>query len=42
MKKLKQCPNGHYYQGDHCPYCKQDKNIRINNDGTDTDTTQNK
>lgn len=19
---FKQCPNGHYYQGDHCPYCK--------------------
>ena len=21
-KEYKQCPNGHYYQGDHCPYCK--------------------
>lgn len=20
--EFKQCPNGHYYQGDHCPYCK--------------------
>ena len=20
--EYKQCPNGHYYQGDHCPYCK--------------------
>jgi hypothetical protein len=22
MAEYKQCPNGHYYQGDHCPYCK--------------------
>lgn len=22
MSEYKQCPNGHYYQGDHCPYCK--------------------
>lgn len=22
MSEFKQCPNGHYYQGDHCPYCK--------------------
>ena len=22
MSNYKQCPNGHYYQGDHCPYCK--------------------
>lgn len=21
--EYKQCPNGHYYQGDHCPYCKK-------------------
>lgn len=21
--EFKQCPNGHYYQGDHCPYCKE-------------------
>ena len=21
QKGFKQCPNGHYYQGDHCPYC---------------------
>ncbi|MBR0539946.1 MAG: FHA domain-containing protein [Bacteroidales bacterium] len=20
--EYKQCPNGHYYQGDHCPFCK--------------------
>lgn len=20
--EFKQCPNGHYYQGDYCPYCK--------------------
>ena len=23
MSEFKQCPNGHYYQGDECPYCKQ-------------------
>lgn len=22
MGEFKQCPNGHYYQGEHCPYCK--------------------
>lgn len=22
MSQFKQCPNGHYYQGDNCPYCK--------------------
>ena len=22
QEEYKQCPNGHYYQGDHCPYCK--------------------
>ena len=22
MSEYKQCPNGHFYQGDHCPYCK--------------------
>lgn len=22
MPEYKQCPNGHYYQGDKCPYCK--------------------
>lgn len=22
MNQFKQCPNGHYYQGDECPYCK--------------------
>ena len=21
MNEFKQCPNGHYYQGDRCPYC---------------------
>lgn len=21
-QEFKKCPNGHYYQGDHCPYCK--------------------
>lgn len=24
--EYKQCPNGHYYQGDHCPYCKTNNN----------------
>ena len=24
--KYKQCPNGHYYQGDFCPYCKSGSN----------------
>ena len=23
QNEFKQCPNGHYYQGDHCPYCQQ-------------------
>ncbi|MBR6843526.1 MAG: FHA domain-containing protein [Bacteroidales bacterium] len=26
MSEYKQCPNGHYYQGDHCPYCKSGGN----------------
>lgn len=26
MSEYKQCPNGHYYQGDHCPYCKNSGN----------------
>lgn len=25
MSDFKKCPNGHYYQGDHCPYCKIQK-----------------
>ncbi len=24
--EFKQCPNGHYYQGDSCPYCKSGNN----------------
>lgn len=24
--EFKKCPNGHYYQGDHCPYCKTNGN----------------
>lgn len=24
--EFKKCPNGHYYQGDHCPYCKTSSN----------------
>ena len=23
--QFKQCPKGHYYQGDHCPYCRTKK-----------------
>ena len=25
MSVFEQCPNGHYYQGDHCPYCPSPK-----------------
>jgi hypothetical protein len=25
--EYKQCPNGHYYQGAHCPYCKTSNNV---------------
>ena len=25
MSDYKKCPNGHYYQGNHCPYCKIQK-----------------
>lgn len=25
MSDFKKCPNGHYYQGNHCPYCKIQK-----------------
>ena len=36
--EYKQCPNGHYYQGDHCPYCKSSSGsssskTRINDTG---------
>lgn len=24
--EFKKCPNGHYYQGSHCPYCKPNNN----------------
>lgn len=30
MSEYKQCPNGHYYQGDHCPYCKSGSNASGN------------
>ena len=23
MSEFKRCPKGHYYQGEHCPYCKK-------------------
>lgn len=25
MNDFKKCPNGHYYQGDSCPYCESEK-----------------
>ena len=25
---FKKCPNGHYYQGDHCPFCKTSAQCR--------------
>ena len=25
--EFKKCPNGHYYQGSHCPYCKTNNNF---------------
>ena len=28
MSNFKQCPNGHYYQGDHCPYCKEKEKLK--------------
>lgn len=31
--EYKQCPNGHYYQGDHCPYCKSTGNLTTNTNG---------
>lgn len=29
MSEFKQCPNGHYYQEDHCPYCGQQQSEKI-------------
>lgn len=29
MKTYKECPNGHYYAGDTCPYCKGDLTIEV-------------
>ncbi len=31
--EFKKCPNGHYYQGDHCPYCKSGVNATTQTDG---------
>lgn len=28
MSEIKKCPNGHYYQGDECPYCHINSNNR--------------
>ena len=33
MSNFKQCPNGHYYQGDYCPYCEPRQSEKID-DGT--------
>lgn len=30
---FKQCPNGHYYQGDHCPYCDERQETSFLEDG---------
>lgn len=35
MSEYKQCPNGHYYQGDQCPYC---KSTEMGNSNTSTKT----
>ena len=32
MSNFKQCPNGHYYEGDHCPYCYDMNSVKINSD----------
>lgn len=31
MNDFKQCPNGHYYQGDICPYCEREEKKPNNN-----------
>lgn len=37
MSEYKQCPNGHYYQGDHCPYCKSGSGAAANNNTMKTE-----
>lgn len=32
MSEYKQCPNGHYYEGDYCPYCDDRNVVKINSD----------
>lgn len=32
MAGCKRCINGHYFQGDHCPYCTTKGGVRISND----------
>jgi len=32
MSNFKQCPNGHYYEGDCCPYCHERDSVIINGD----------
>lgn len=34
--EYKQCPNGHYYQGDHCPYCRPGNSAPGNNTSSET------
>ena len=28
MSEFKQCPNGHYYRGERCPYCKEKEKLK--------------
>lgn len=35
--EFKQCPNGHYYQGDSCPYCKNGNNAGQHNTSLKTE-----
>lgn len=35
--EYKQCPNGHYYQGDSCPYCKSGGGAAANNNTMKTE-----
>lgn len=32
--EFKKCPNGHYYQGSQCPYCKPTTNTKTNDETT--------
>lgn len=37
MAEFKQCPNGHYYQGATCPYCKTGSNTASSNTSAKTE-----